>query len=236
MPRMTTWALLTSLVTASPLDFLGRRLEDAASCVESNTPCMDGKDCCGVCAYIGAETWQCLDCTAADDECIPMGNRCCNGGNKRKDEVLADAQFTCQGTGTISELYGIQKYTCQAAGPKPAEEAASPAAPEPALKEAEVEVTILQRGDATERQAEDLKSYSKFCFESYPVDTEGGMGLSKATDCVVDYFLGVYRYKPVLSGSGSYTGSDISAKLAGATVIMVKTPSGEWEMVFRMEK
>jgi len=85
----------------------------STECVADGKPCADGVDCCGICAYIGANTWTCQACTPLGDECIPMGNRCCDGGNKQKDVVLEHPSHTCRATGEISEKYGITKYTCQ---------------------------------------------------------------------------------------------------------------------------
>mmetsp|Transcript_68669 Transcript_68669/g.121304 ORF Transcript_68669/g.121304 Transcript_68669/m.121304 type:complete len:306 (-) Transcript_68669:266-1183(-) len=100
----------------SPAEFLGRYLvgEDGQQCVANDRPCEDGVDCCGVCAYIGASTWRCLACTFAGDECIPMGNRCCDGGNRQKDIPLPQPRHTCSPSTEKSEKYHITKYTCQA--------------------------------------------------------------------------------------------------------------------------
>jgi len=85
-------------------------------CIGNDEACVEGIDCCGVCAYIGADTWRCIACTEAGDECIPMGNRCCGGGSKQQDSVEASAQYSCQSTSENSTRYGngnTTKYTCQ---------------------------------------------------------------------------------------------------------------------------
>jgi len=87
--------------------------QESTACVADGKACVDGVDCCGVCAYIGADTWTCQACTALGDECIPMGNRCCDGGNKQADVVLEHPAHTCKATNEISEKYGSTGYTCQ---------------------------------------------------------------------------------------------------------------------------
>jgi len=98
-------------------DFLGRYVQDqlGQKCVVHDRPCEEGVDCCGVCAYIGADTWRCMACTEAGQECIPMGNRCCDGGSRQADAVVAHAQHSCEATAETSEKYGTTKYTCQLA-------------------------------------------------------------------------------------------------------------------------
>mmetsp|Transcript_15471 Transcript_15471/g.39859 ORF Transcript_15471/g.39859 Transcript_15471/m.39859 type:complete len:120 (-) Transcript_15471:288-647(-) len=91
----------------------GTEKTEGATCVADGKACVDGVDCCGVCAYIGADTWTCQACTALGDECIPMGNRCCDGGNKQADVVLEHPAHTCKATNEISEKYGSTGYTCQ---------------------------------------------------------------------------------------------------------------------------
>jgi hypothetical protein len=104
---------------------LAQPATSAGSCVASGSPCQDSVDCCGVCAYIGADTMQCLDCTPVDEECIPMGNRCCDGGNKRAGAALSSPAHECM---PFYERNGdVTKHTCQAVAHTDVQNASAPA-------------------------------------------------------------------------------------------------------------
>jgi len=83
------------------------------SCVADGQPCADGVDCCGVCAYKGADTMMCEACTPPGEECIPMGNTCCDGGSKQPGQDVAEPGHVCAATNEQSQRYNSTKYTCQ---------------------------------------------------------------------------------------------------------------------------
>lgn len=217
-------------------DFLGRYAQDqfGQECVAHDRPCEDGVDCCGVCAYIGADTWRCLACTEAGEECIPMGNRCCNGGNRQKDIAVPDAQHSCLPT--------AEKFTCQISNVSDRVDVDSNTSPELqafAATSRGISCNIRYQGGATEKQAEDLRDMAYHCFQRHPVRTanlievEGTLG--SATGCVLQRCEGKWGWKPFLSQEGSDNGGPYEKFGRDATVIGVETPSGNWQFVLKVQ-
>lgn len=245
-------------------EFLARRdsAEDSASCVADERPCEDGADCCGVCAYIGADTWQCKACTPPGEECIPMGNRCCDGGNKRKDVALPHPQHVCSPTNEVSKKYGITKYTCQAAaaqqpaglqtsarrggggnatsGPANPKQTPTEAKALPSSLRSSPSVSrALQVGDATADELRAILAGARTCFDRHPVDTsnlgqlQGTLG--SAVGCVQDAMEASWGWRPLVDVQGSASCGQCDGYGRGATVIEVDTESGNWMFVMRLK-
>jgi len=227
-------------------DFLGRYLQDqlGQKCVAHDRPCEDGVDCCGVCAYIGADTWRCLACTQVGHECIPMGNRCCDGGNRQKDIAVAHAQHSCQATTETSEKYGTTKYTCQVvhAADMHAELVSNTSSTElqsSALTSRGISSSIRHQGKATDKQAEDIREFAYHCFQRHPVRTSKGVAefeatLGSASGCVVQKCERKWGWKPFLSQEGSDNGGPYDRFGHDAVVVGVETPSGRWQFILKL--
>jgi len=241
---------LLPLARCQPAQFLGRYLlgESGQQCVGNDRPCEDGVDCCGVCAYIGANSWRCLACTEVGDECIPMGNRCCNGGNKQKDLLLSNPQHSCQATAETSEKYGTTKYTCQAVNASISMSSFSSDESESNMSAVRmqasastgrgVETYVRYRGKATDKQAQDLRDFAYQCFQRHPVRTtnlgelQGSLG--SAIGCVLRRCRAKWGWKPVLSQSGSDNGGPYDS-FGRQSTVTVDTSSGKWQFVLKMQ-
>jgi len=87
----------------------------APACVAHGQHCEEGVDCCGVCASKGSDLMVCEACTPPGEECVPMGNSCCDGGTKQPGQEVAHPAHMCAATNEKSEKYprAKHKYTCQ---------------------------------------------------------------------------------------------------------------------------
>jgi len=247
MPLMASLLLATLPVVYSQhsADFLGKSVQDqfGQKCVAHDRPCEDGVDCCGVCAYIGADTWRCLACTEVGHECIPMGNRCCDGGNRQKEVAVAHAQHRCQATVETSEKYGTTRYACQVANASDAYlELVSNTSMELqsfASTSRGISSNIRYQGKATDKQAEDLRDFAYHCFQRHPVRTsnlgELQATLGSATGCVVQRCERKWGWKPFLSQEGSDNGGPYEKFGHDAVVLGVETSSGKWQFVLKMQ-
>lgn len=237
---------LLPLAHCQPAQFLGRYLldESGQQCLGNDRPCEDGVDCCGICAYIGADSWRCMACTEVGDECIPMGNRCCSGGNKQKDVLVSNPNHSCQATNETSEEYGTTKYTCQAvnASGSSAEIESNNSAimlQASASTGRGVESYVRYQGKATDKQVGDLRDFAYHCFQRHPVRTsnlgelQGSLG--SAIGCVLQRCRAKWGWKPVLSQSGSDNGGPYEGFGRQSTVVTVDTPSGKWQFVLKMQ-
>lgn len=189
-----------------------------------------------------------------------MGNRCCDGGRKRRNVVQQVSEHVCRATSEVSQRYGTTRYTCQRAfwqpiGSKEKETSASivpiqsqppwdsemsPQMLDSSLSAPRLNPSVaraLQIGDATSEQLAAILRLARVCFDRSPADPsnllEGTLG--SAVGCVQDGMQTRWGWRPFVDIQGSTSCDQCDEYGGGATVIEVITDSGDWMLVMRLK-